>query len=86
MFAVTSTLREKIRNDGPAMTMRSIGKRTLAEVLHSVMDGMEDDKLPAFALRLALTGHVEIPRECRRVELRVVADRGDPEFQPAVTR
>jgi ParB family chromosome partitioning protein len=33
------------------------------EVLLSVVDGMEDDKLPAFALRLALTGHVDIPRE-----------------------
>jgi len=33
------------------------------EVLLSVVDGMEDDKLPAFALRLALTVHVDIPRE-----------------------
>ena len=33
------------------------------EVLLSVMDGMEDGKLPAFALRLVLTGHVDIPRE-----------------------
>jgi ParB family chromosome partitioning protein len=27
------------------------------------MDGMEDGMLPAFALRLALTGHVDIPRD-----------------------
>ena len=33
MFAVTSTSREKIRNDGPAMTMRSTGKRTLGSLL-----------------------------------------------------
>jgi ParB family transcriptional regulator, chromosome partitioning protein len=38
-------------------------QQSAEEVLLSVMDGMEDDKLPAFALRLALTGHVDIPRE-----------------------
>jgi ParB family chromosome partitioning protein len=38
-------------------------QQSAEEVLLSVMDEMEDDKLPAFALRLALTGHVEIPRE-----------------------
>ena len=38
-------------------------QQSAEEVLLSVMDGMGDDKLPAFALRLALTGHVEIPRE-----------------------
>jgi ParB family chromosome partitioning protein len=38
-------------------------QQSATEVLLSVLDGMEDDKLPAFALRLALTGHVDIPRE-----------------------
>ena len=38
-------------------------QQSAAEVLLTVLDGMEDEKLPAFALRLALTGHVEIPRE-----------------------
>ena len=38
-------------------------QQSAEEVLLSAMDGMEDDNLPAFALRLALTGHVEIPRE-----------------------
>ena len=33
------------------------------EVLLSVIDGLDDEKLPGFALRLALTGHVDIPRE-----------------------
>lgn len=38
-------------------------QQSAEEVLLSVMDGLEDGKLPAFALRLALTGHVDIPRE-----------------------
>jgi len=38
-------------------------QQSAEEVLLSVMDGMEVEKLPAFALRLALTGHVDIPRE-----------------------
>jgi ParB family chromosome partitioning protein len=38
-------------------------QQSAEEVLLSVMDGMEDGRLPAFALRLALTGHVDIPRE-----------------------
>lgn len=38
-------------------------QQSAEEVLLSVLDGMEDDKLPAFALRLALTGHLDIPRE-----------------------
>lgn len=38
-------------------------QQSAEEVLLSVMDGMEDDKLPAFALRLAFTGHVDLPRE-----------------------
>jgi ParB family chromosome partitioning protein len=38
-------------------------QQSAEEVLLSVLDGMEDDKLPAFALRLALTGHVDIPSE-----------------------
>lgn len=33
------------------------------EVLLTVLDGIEDEKLPAFALRLALMGHVDIPRD-----------------------
>src|SRR4051794_14857743 len=38
-------------------------QQSAEEVLLSVIDRMEDDKLPEFALRLALTGHVDIPRE-----------------------
>ena len=38
-------------------------QQSAEEVLLSVIDGMEDGLLPAFALRLALTGHVDIPRE-----------------------
>ena len=33
------------------------------EVLLSVIDQLDDEKLPGFALRLALTGHVDVPRE-----------------------
>ena len=33
------------------------------EVLISVIDQLDDEKLPGFALRLALTGHVDVPRE-----------------------
>jgi ParB family chromosome partitioning protein len=33
------------------------------EVLLSVIDGLDDEKLPGLALRLALTGHVDVPRE-----------------------
>jgi ParB family chromosome partitioning protein len=33
------------------------------KVLLSVIDGLDDEKLPGFALRLALTGHVDVPRE-----------------------
>ena len=38
-------------------------QQTGEEVLLSVVDGLEDDKLSGFALRLALTGHADIPRE-----------------------
>jgi ParB family chromosome partitioning protein len=38
-------------------------QQTGEEVLLSVIEGLEDDKLPSFALRLALTGHADIPRE-----------------------
>jgi len=38
-------------------------QQSAEEVLLSVVDGMEDCMLPAFALRLVLTGHVEIPCE-----------------------
>ena len=33
------------------------------EVLLSIIDGLDDEKLPGFALRLALTGHVDVPRD-----------------------
>ena len=38
-------------------------KRSTEEVLLSVIDGTADGKLVAFALRLALSGHLGIPRE-----------------------
>jgi ParB family chromosome partitioning protein len=38
-------------------------QRTAEEVLLSAIDGLQDDKITGFALRLALTGHVAIPRE-----------------------
>jgi len=37
-------------------------QRTAEEVLLSAIDGLEGNKLTGFALRLALTGHVAIPR------------------------
>jgi ParB family chromosome partitioning protein len=33
------------------------------EILLSTIDGLPDDKLPGFALRLVFTGHTAIPRE-----------------------
>ena len=38
-------------------------QRTAEEVLLSAIDGLEDNKLTGYALRLALIGHVAIPRE-----------------------
>ena len=38
-------------------------QRTAEEVLLSAIDGLEDNKLTGFALRLALTGHIDTPRE-----------------------
>ena len=38
-------------------------QRSAEEVLLSTIDNTTDDKLPRFALRLALSGHVGIPRE-----------------------
>jgi ParB family transcriptional regulator, chromosome partitioning protein len=38
-------------------------QRTAEEILLSAIDGIHNDKLTGFALRLALTGHVAIPRE-----------------------
>src|SRR5580698_3454442 len=38
-------------------------QRTAEEVLLSAIDDLQDDKLTGFTLRLALTGHIDIPRE-----------------------
>jgi hypothetical protein len=38
-------------------------QRTAEEILLSAIDGIRNDKLTGFALRLALTGHVAILRE-----------------------
>jgi ParB family chromosome partitioning protein len=38
-------------------------QQTAEEVLTSIVDGLEDEKLTSFALRLALTSHAGIPRE-----------------------
>jgi len=38
-------------------------QRTPEEILLSTLDSLTDDKLTGFALRLALTGHLYIPRE-----------------------
>jgi ParB family chromosome partitioning protein len=38
-------------------------QRTAEEVLISTIDGLTDHNLTSFALRLALTGHVAIPRD-----------------------
>jgi len=38
-------------------------KRTAEEVLLATIDGLGDEKLTGFVLRLALTSHVAIPRE-----------------------
>jgi ParB family transcriptional regulator, chromosome partitioning protein len=38
-------------------------QRTAEEILLSAIEGLEDNKLTGFALRLALIGHIDIPRE-----------------------
>jgi ParB family chromosome partitioning protein len=38
-------------------------QQTAEEILLSALDGLPDEKLTGFALRLALTGHTNIPRE-----------------------
>lgn len=38
-------------------------QRSAEELLLATIDATADEKLPAFALRLALSGHVGIPRE-----------------------
>jgi ParB family chromosome partitioning protein len=38
-------------------------QQTSEEILLSTIDGVPDDKLIGFALRLVLTGHTPIPRE-----------------------
>jgi ParB family chromosome partitioning protein len=38
-------------------------QQTAEEILLSTLDGLTDEKLTGFALRLALTGHVAIPRD-----------------------
>jgi ParB family transcriptional regulator, chromosome partitioning protein len=38
-------------------------QRTAEEVLLSAIDGLEDNKLTGFTLRLALIGHIDTPRE-----------------------
>jgi ParB family chromosome partitioning protein len=38
-------------------------ERSSEEILLSTIDGLPDDKLTGFALRLVLTAHTPIPRE-----------------------
>jgi ParB family chromosome partitioning protein len=38
-------------------------QQTTEEILLSTINGLTDDKLTSFALRLALTGHIAMPRE-----------------------
>jgi ParB family chromosome partitioning protein len=38
-------------------------QQTAVEILLSTVDGLADDKLAGFALRLVLTGHIPIPRD-----------------------
>ena len=38
-------------------------QQTAVEILLSAVDGLADDKLTGFALRLVLTGYVAMPRE-----------------------
>jgi ParB family chromosome partitioning protein len=38
-------------------------QQTAEDILLSTIDGLTDDKLTSFALRLALTGYIGIPRE-----------------------
>jgi ParB family chromosome partitioning protein len=38
-------------------------QQTSEEILLSIIDGLQNDKLTGFALRLALTAHTAIPRE-----------------------
>jgi ParB family chromosome partitioning protein len=39
-------------------------QQTAEEILLSALDGLPDEKLTGFALRLVLTGHMSVPRDC----------------------
>ncbi len=56
-------------------------KRTAEEVLLAAIDSLGDEKLTAFALRLALTSHVAIPRE-GEVDFLAEAEALLPQPQP----
>ncbi len=56
-------------------------KRTAEEVLLAAIDGLGDEKLTGFALRLALTSHVALPRE-GEVDYLAEAEAVFPQPQP----
>ncbi len=56
-------------------------KRTAEEVLLAAIDGLGDEKLTGFALRLALISHVAIPRE-GEVDFLAEAEAVFPQPQP----
>ena len=63
-------------------------QQTAEEVLTSVVDGLEDEKLTSFALRLALSTHTGIPRE-NETDILAVAEQvfGQPQpKKPAAKR
>jgi hypothetical protein len=57
-------------------------QRSTEEVLLSAIDGLQDDKPTGFALRLALMGHVAIPREGEFFRLQLRGPRLDGWSRP----
>jgi ParB family chromosome partitioning protein len=57
-------------------------QQTAEEILLSILDGLADDKLIGFALRLVLTGHTPIPYES---EIDFLAEAAFAPPQPKAT-
>ncbi|MCU1247168.1 MAG: Chromosome (plasmid) partitioning protein ParB [Edaphobacter sp.] len=59
-------------------------QQTSEEILLSTIDGLPDDKLTGFALRLVLTAHTPIPRESE-IDLLTEAEAAFAPLQPNKT-
>ena len=59
-------------------------QQTSEEILLSAVDGIPDDKLAGFALRLVLTGHTAIPRE-GEIDFLTAAEAAFAPLQPKKT-